>query len=393
VPDHLQLSRRRLSFVGLSRWRHAVAGLLAVALLFAAVGCAPVPTGSGPLAASPAATSTGPANAAAGQAVDAAPVGSWYNLYFTRPEITAVESDPVGGIPDRVAASFDLAVHTIDLAMYEFDLHPLEAALVRAQARGVRIRMVTDTDSLGMSSIQALLQAGVPIVPDGRKALMHDKFVVIDGAVVWTGSMNFTRNDAYRNNNNFIEIRSAPLAQNYTHEFERMFILKQFGPRAAVDTPNPVVTVGGAQIENYFAPRGNVAVHVDEALASAQRNIYFLAFSFTRRDFAQVLLNQATAGLDVRGVFESQQLAAGGDQVWIMLTSGGLGDGIRKDGNPYNMHDKVFIVDKSVVVTGSFNFSASAENSNDENVIIIHDPAIGAAYYAEWERVWAIAQR
>jgi phosphatidylserine/phosphatidylglycerophosphate/cardiolipin synthase-like enzyme len=325
--------------------------------------------------------------------VDAAPAGSWYDLYFTRPEITAVESDPVGGIPDRVAASFDLAVQTIDLAMYEFDLHPLEAALVRAQTRGVRIRMVTDSDSLGMSAIQALLQAGVPIVPDGRKALMHDKFVVIDGAVVWTGSMNFTRNDAYRNNNNFIEIRSAPLAQNYTHEFERMFVLKQFGPRAAVDTPNPVVTVGGAQIENYFAPRGGVAAHVDEALTGAQRNIYFLAFSFTRRDFAQALLNQSAAGLDVRGVFESQQLAAGGDQVWIMLTSGGLGEGIRKDGNPYNMHDKVFIVDQSVVVTGSYNFSASAENSNDENVIIIHDPAIAAAYYAEWERVWAIARR
>jgi phosphatidylserine/phosphatidylglycerophosphate/cardiolipin synthase-like enzyme len=57
------------------------------------------------------------------------------------------------------------------------------------------------------------------------------------------------------------------------------------------------------------------------------------------------------------------------------------------------MHDKVFIVDKSVVVTGSYNFSASAENNNDENVIIIHDPAIAAAYYSEWERVWAIAQR
>ena len=44
--------------------------------------------------------------------------------------------------------------------------------------------MVTDSDSLGLSSIVALLQAGVPIVPDNRAALMHDKFVVIDGAVV-----------------------------------------------------------------------------------------------------------------------------------------------------------------------------------------------------------------
>jgi phosphatidylserine/phosphatidylglycerophosphate/cardiolipin synthase-like enzyme len=183
------------------------------------------------------------------------------------------------------------------------------------------------------------------------------------------------------------------LAQNYTHEFERMFVAKKFGPRAAVDTPHPLITIDGAQVENYFAPKGGVAAHVAEALSSAHYNIYFMAFSFTRRDFGQALLDQAAAGLDVRGVFETQQLAAGGDQVWIMLTHGGLADNIRQDGNPYNMHDKVFIIDKAVVVTGSYNFSASAENSNDENAIIIHDPAIAAAYYAEWERVWAVARR
>jgi phosphatidylserine/phosphatidylglycerophosphate/cardiolipin synthase-like enzyme len=218
---------------------------------------------------------------------------------------------------------------------------------------------------------------------------MHDKFAVIDKTVVWTGSMNFTFSDAYRNDNNVIEVLSPELAQNYTHEFEKMFVSKRFDAHVRGDTPHPTVTAGGARIENYFAPNGQVAAHIEDALAGAARSIYFMAFAFTRRDFGQTLLDQAAAGLDVRGVFESEQLAAGGDTVWKMLNSGGMAEDIRRDGNPKNMHNKVFVIDQSIVVTGSYNFSSAAENDNDENALIIHDPQIAAAYYAQWERIWA----
>jgi phosphatidylserine/phosphatidylglycerophosphate/cardiolipin synthase-like enzyme len=317
------------------------------------------------------------------------PTAGWYHLYFTNPAVTGQLANPSGGIPDQIAASFDGAQHTIDLAIYQFDLTQLADALLRAKARGVTIRVVTDSDSLAMDGIQTLAQAGVPVVPDNRAPIMHDKFAVIDGAVVWTGSMNFTFSDAYRNDNNMLAIQSPELAQNYTHEFEKMFVYHKFDAHVRVDTPHPAVNLGGTRIETYFSPNGAAAVHIDDALAGAQHSIYFLAFDFTRRDFGQTLLDQAAAGRDVRGVFESRQLSAGGDVVWNMLTQGGLAAGIRKDGNSKNMHDKVFVVDQAVVVTGSYNFSASAENDNDENTLIIHDPAMGAAYFAQWERVWA----
>ena len=352
--------------------------LVLVALALASSGCAsPIALLSGvPVQA--AATASAPAYAA-----------TWYDLYFTTPELTANLPNPTGGIPDKVAASFDAAQHTIDLAIYQFDLLPIANSLLRAGQRGVQVRVVTDSDSLDMDAIQSLIRAGIPVVPDRRSAIMHDKFAVVDAASVWTGSMNFTYNDAYRNDNNFIQIRSPQLAQNYTHEFEKMFVNKQFGAHTRVDTPNPLITLAGTKIENYFAPKGAVASHIEDVLAAAQHSIYFMAFDFTRRDFGQTLLDQAAAGLDVRGVFESQQLAAGGDAVWQMLANGGLADNERKDGNPKKMHNKVFVVDRAIVETGSYNFSASAENSNDENVIIIHDPAIAAAYYAQWERIWA----
>jgi phosphatidylserine/phosphatidylglycerophosphate/cardiolipin synthase-like enzyme len=65
---------------------------------------------------------------------------------------------------------------------------------------------------------------------------------------------------------------------------------------------------------------------------------------------------------------------------------------VRQDGNPDILHDKVFIIDNSIVVTGSFNFSKNAVSDNNENVLIIHNPAIAQAYLDEFNRRWAEAK-
>ena len=65
---------------------------------------------------------------------------------------------------------------------------------------------------------------------------------------------------------------------------------------------------------------------------------------------------------------------------------------VRLDGNPNNMHHKVFIIDELIVVTGSYNFSRSAEERNDENTLVLHNPEIAALYLDEFNRVYAQAQ-
>jgi phosphatidylserine/phosphatidylglycerophosphate/cardiolipin synthase-like enzyme len=64
---------------------------------------------------------------------------------------------------------------------------------------------------------------------------------------------------------------------------------------------------------------------------------------------------------------------------------------VRQDGNRFVLHHKVFIIDNTTVLAGSFNFSANATSSNDENLIFIQDPALAAEYTAEFERRWAEA--
>jgi phosphatidylserine/phosphatidylglycerophosphate/cardiolipin synthase-like enzyme len=317
--------------------------------------------------------------------------GDWYRLYFTTPEQTAALEQPTGGIPDRIAESIQAARQSVDVAVFEFNLMPLAEALLRAQARGVRVRLVTDADTMSEAPVQALAAAGVPVVADARDEFMHHKFVVLDGSSVWTGSMNFTRNDAYRNDNVVIHITSVRLAENYAHEFEEMFSARTFGPRSPADTPHPLVTLDGTRVASYFSPDDGVAAHVRDVLAGAQRSIYFMAFAFTRLDLADALLERAAAGVDVRGVFETRQIAAGADQAWQRLTQGGLAEQVRQDGNPYNLHSKVFIVDESIAILGSYNFSRNAEENNDENILILFHADIARALVAEWQRVWSQA--
>ena len=116
-----------------------------------------------------------------------------------------------------------------------------------------------------------------------------------------------------------------------------------------------------------------------------------LAFSFTSDDLAAALIERARAGVEVRGVFDESQVKSNTGGEFDALRQAGLS--IYLDGNQDKMHHKVIVIDGKIVITGSYNFSASAETRNDENLLIIHSPALAAQYLAEFERVLAQAQK
>jgi phosphatidylserine/phosphatidylglycerophosphate/cardiolipin synthase-like enzyme len=155
-------------------------------------------------------------------------------------------------------------------------------ALIAAHHDGVRVRVVVESDNADEEAVADLRQADVPLIEDGRSSgLMHNKFVVIDGQWVWTGSWNMTDNGTYRNNNNAVLIASPALAENYTAEFEEMFA-GQFGPTSPADTPNPRVVITAetgegqerqVEVENAFAPEGEVAAQIIAEIERAQNRI------------------------------------------------------------------------------------------------------------------------
>lgn len=316
--------------------------------------------------------------------------GSFFEIYFTDPANPASKQQ-TGGIEQALIASIDAARLSVDMAIYSLSLREVGNALLRARDRGVTVRLVMESDSMDRSVPQALIEAGLPIMGDRREGLMHDKFVVIDRSEVWTGSLNFTSSGAYEDNNNLIHVRSVKIAENYITEFNEMYDDDLFGADTRAATPNPSVTVDGMQIETYFSPDDGVASHILELLQNARKSIYFLAYSFTSDDLAQVLRDQHSAGLTVQGVMDSDQVTSNKGTEFDPFNQAGIK--VRRDGNKGLMHHKVFIIDRSIVVTGSYNFTASAEDRNDENVIIFHSPDIAGWFLEEFKRVFAQAQK
>ncbi len=323
----------------------------------------------------------------------APPAEGWYQVYFTAPKYPDRAADHHGGLDEKLTACINGAQTSVDMAIYDLDLPNVVQALLDAKRRGVAVRVATDltnyNDAKANAAYQQLERAGIPVVAGNPNAIMHNKFVVADRAAVWTGSWNFTTNDTYRYNNNGILIQSPDLARNYTATFEKMFNDKKFGPARKAGGTRPRLVIAGVAVENYFSPEDRVMEKIIARVKTAAQSIDFMAYSFTDDDLANAITARAQAGVRVRGVFENTGSETRFSEFGRMKTAG---LDVWQDGNPYLMHHKVFIVDNRTVICGSFNFSKNAEEANDENVLIIDDPALAAPFTAEFERVYAQAK-
>lgn len=319
---------------------------------------------------------------------------SWYTVHFTAPKNPPKESNPPDSLDAALARLIRSAQSSVDIATYQFDLSNVLHAILDANKHGVKVRVVTDVDVLNNPKenqlFQELKNAGIPIVGGNAKAIMHNKFVIVDKRAVWTGAWNFTLYDTYRYDNNGIVIQSPELARNYSVTFDKMFSDKQFGAARRAGGTTPHLTIGGSVVENYFAPEDKVAEKIIARLKQAARTIDFMAFAFTDESIGAAVLERAQGGVVVRGVFETTHADSTISQ-YGKLKRAGLD--VRLDGNPFLMHHKVFIVDGKTVIFGSFNFSRSAEEENDENLLIIDDIPLAQAFATEFARVYAEAKR
>ncbi|MEP6984300.1 MAG: phospholipase D-like domain-containing protein, partial [Chloroflexota bacterium] len=131
--------------------------------------------------------------------------GFW-KVYFSAPTGSSNRALYVGGIDYQLADAINQVQRTLDIAAFEFNDPVITAAVLAAKQRGVVVRMVVD-DENGLKSkdttLNQLIDVGIPVIDDSRPALMHNKFMIMDSITVWMGSYNFTVNDTYRNNNNF----------------------------------------------------------------------------------------------------------------------------------------------------------------------------------------------
>ena len=139
-----------------------------------------------------------------------------------------------------------------------------------------------------------------------------------------------------------------------------------------------------------FSPGGNCATQIAAVIASANVSIHMMIYTFTNTALATALVQAEQRGVDVKIVMDGSEAASDNLAVEAVLNQGGVPLRIYSPPNGI-VHDKVAIVDGKIVITGSYNWSYSANDYNDENLLILHSTTLASQYEADFQTVWNLA--
>ena len=329
------------------------------------------------------------------------------HVYFNGPVDHSVATDELAlslgaDMNDTVAAWIMGAQHTLDVAAYNLNDQTVEDAVNAAAANGVQIRWIYEGQNanIGLSS----LDASVVVHPrtDGEGSGMHNKFIIGDAdhaesAFVLTGSTNLTTGQLVSDLNNVIVLEDQSLARAYELEFEEMWGAEGMTPNAANarfgtdktwNTPVDFV-VGGSPVELYFSPSDGTTAAIQAEIEAANANFEFALLTLTRDDLGDAIveLNQSFFVSPI-GVIE--QVNVTGSEFDNLISNGVQAYHHDISGD---CHHKYCIIDHSavesdpMVITGSHNWSSSAENVNDENTVIVHNARVANLYHQEFRGI------
>ncbi len=279
--------------------------------------------------------------------------------------------------------NFNLAKSEIICAFYDLDNKGIINSLINKSKKGVNISIIIDDAYLNEKNLKLFDGTNIDIFSDLNREgkynnYMHNKFCVIDRNVLITGSTNPTDNGLYKNNNNLIIISSKYLSKNYLNEFNQMRYNK-FGKykRSVIEYNNITLVYNNERylINSYFCPEDNCAKKIVNILNASKERILFATFSFTENSIEDTLTRLNLSGINVEGILEKRN--SNGKSSICRDTN----LKIYLDSNKYNMHNKYFIIDNSIIITGSMNPSNNGNKYNDENILIIKNQKLNSIYY------------
>lgn len=313
-----------------------------------------------------------------------------YAVYFndlatTATEVTTASTSMETALLDVI----DNATTRVDIALYGLNRQSVVNALIAAHTRGVTVRVVGDDDAANneySSSYQALVNAGVTVITDTSSYIQHNKFAVIDGTIVWTGSTNFTDTGFTLNANNSIVITDTHLSAIYTTEFDEMWA-GQFHNDKHDNTPH-LLDYNSTLVESYFSPTDLVAFEVWDELLQAETTLHFAMFFWTDELLTQRTI-EMLEGTEVSGIWDQLGAASATSADEALCAAGAH---IKFEDLPGKVHHKFAVIDVEgndpTVILGSYNWTGSGAYGNDENTLIIHDRTLARAYYNEWKQLW-----
>jgi phosphatidylserine/phosphatidylglycerophosphate/cardiolipin synthase-like enzyme len=321
----------------------------------------------------------------------------------------------------------------LDIAVQELDSEPIAQAILDARWRGVSIQIVLEQEYLCEESLPddkhkpkpaagesaeeaiykwqwtpsgelaenrriaaALLQSAIDVKADFNPKIFHQKFALRDhrrggkkaagppAPALLSGSTNFTHTDCHTNLNHIFVFHDADVCAAYQGQFDE--IKKgEFGRRELGAIPS-TYNLEGVPVKVLFAPDNVPEQEVIKQALKAEKEIEFAIFTFAGSSgIDDALLMAADAGRKITGAFDPGQAAQdwaspkgepGAAPPWldhknISLYKPKPAPGFRK------LHHKLMTIDHHTVLAGSFNYTAPANEYNDENLFVVGTPYEG----------------
>lgn len=245
---------------------------------------------------------------------------------------------------------------------------------------------------------------------------MHNKFLVFDSEIVWTGSWNLTVTGTYGTEENMkkgrlvgniqhcVEIKDMDVARAYTEEFNEMWGSSGKYPNSEDsnfnkrkrDNTNHFFEVDGSIIEIYFSPSDEGINRIVELIEQeADYNVHFSAFAFSDNRIIEALRKKyegeggKRTGFKIKGIIDEDSFNQSWSASQKMLQGWYNVPAIVKDNYKRKFHCKTMIIDggtksNPIVITGSMNFTNNGDKVNDENFIIVYNKEISDAFIAEF---------
>lgn len=285
--------------------------------------------------------------------------GTGVNVYFT----------PNQRVDKVILAEVARAEKSVYLASYSCSWRRLADCL-----KALKVQKKADVKIFLENPPPAGLRAGLlhNIRLDPGNNLFHAKFIVIDQETVLLGSLNFTEDNLYLNHNNLLVVRDKDLAGFLGRKFlawwnrEKSAETYEKGPWAVL-----------------FSPENDCEAGIKEVLGQARSSIHLLNFDFTSEVLAEVIVRRRTAGVKVYGLMEKTKVLP--YSVFFFLKD--LGCEMRRSNMAGLLHDKTFIIDEEIVITGSYNPTRSARK-NTECLLIVKDQELAGRMLKEWKSLW-----
>ncbi|MEM6965690.1 MAG: phospholipase D-like domain-containing protein [Bacteroidota bacterium] len=333
------------------------------------------------------------------------------NVYFNHSVDHSVATDELAvttnHIIDTIISYIDLAQQTLDVTMYEAENQEIVDAINAADNRGVQVRVISDAE--GTNDVFDGLDAGIGYLEGNvGNPIMHNKFFVIDrddvdNAWVLSGSMNHTVNNLGWDYNNVITIQDQSLARAYTLEFDEMWggtsaqpdlNNAKFGSAKTDNTPHRF-SINNIPVELYFSPTDGTAQKIQAIIDGAENEMVFAVLVFTENSLGNAVIDAKDRGVQVQGIIDYVEVN-GSEFNFLLGNEVDVLDYQNADGSQWpdgpTLHHKYAIIDyeqgstNPVLITGSHNWSASANSVHDENTLIIYDHTLANIYYQEFRQ-------